>query len=81
MRNEKRIIKLEAKVEELIDKRDGLIYEIEGGIAAGIYTDLKKDAKNLVKANSKMNKAILKLKRLQKKNKHKIFDTVEEVMA
>lgn len=81
MRNEKRIRKMEAKVEELRDKRDGLIYEIEGGIAAGIYTDLKKDAKNLVKANSKVNKAILKLERLQKKNKHKNFDTVEEVMA
>ena len=81
MRNEKRIIKLEAKIEKLTDERDGLIYEIEGGIAAGIYTDLKKDAKNLVKANSKMNNAILKLERLQKKNKHKNFDTVEEVMA
>lgn len=81
MRNEKRIRKMEAKVENLRDKRDGLIYDIEGSIAAGIYTDIIKDSKNLVKVNSKTNKAIFKLERLQKKNKHKNFDTVEEVMA
>ena len=81
MRNEKRIRKMEAKIEKLTDERDGLIYEIEGGIASGIYSDLKKDAKNLFKTYKAISKTNSKLERLQKKNKHKNFDTVEEVMA